>query len=254
MSDIKVIFEPTSDKPYIVIYKPKGLPSAPLTKEDKENALIKTAEIYPEVYNVNGRKDIEYGLLHRLDTATDGLLVIATTQKSYDFILNEQKEGRFSKFYKAKCTLNPNNKDMLDGFPPYVDTSFNKGDIINAISYFRPFGSGKKEVRPVTNNCGKAALKKIGKLKEYKTNITILEKGTKKCIVECKIQEGYRHQVRCHLAWVGLPIEGDDLYNGEYRAIDKKIAENEMKFSATKIIFEYPRGDLNSYEIAFTWT
>ena len=174
MSDIKVIFEPTIDKPYIVIYKPKDLPSAPLTINDKENALVKAAELYPEVYNVKGRKEIEYGLLHRLDTATDGLLVIATTQECYDFILEEQKEGRFSKFYKAKCTINPENKNTLDAFPPYTNTSYNRGDVIDAVSYFRPFGLGKKEVRPVTKECGKAALKKIGKLEEYKTNINIL--------------------------------------------------------------------------------
>ena len=40
---IEIIKEPTNDKPFLVIYKPKGLPSAPLTPVDTENALAQAA-------------------------------------------------------------------------------------------------------------------------------------------------------------------------------------------------------------------
>ena len=244
MERIKIVREPSVDKPYIVIWKPKNLPSAPLNENDKENALSQAGELYPELYNVVGRKNIEYGLLHRLDTATDGLLVIALNQDCYDFILNEQKEGRFIKYYKACCNIDYEKKE---GFPPYKEIIINEESTFSVSSYFRAYGIGKKEVRPVTKDSGKAALKKLGKLKEYTTEVHVLEKKKDKCLVECKILEGYRHQVRCHLSWIGLPIVGDKIYN-------KKNAENIMKFSATKVCFEYPRGDLNSHEIALTWT
>ena len=244
MERIKIISEPSEKKPYIVIWKPKDLPSAPLNEEDKENALSQAGELYPELYNVVGRKSIEYGLLHRLDTATDGLLVIALSQDCYDYILNEQKEGRFIKYYKALCNI---DYEKEEGFPSFDKIDFKERNTYKVSSYFRGYGSGKKEVRPVTKDSGKAALKKLGKLKEYTTSVNILEKKGNKCLVECKIVEGFRHQVRCHLAWIGLPIVGDKVYN-------KKNAENIMKFSATKVCFEYPRGDLNSHEIALTWT
>ena len=32
-------------------------------------------------------------------------------------------------------------------------------------------------------------------------------------IFKARIHRGYRHQVRCHLAWVGYPVRGDVLYN-----------------------------------------
>lgn len=241
MEKIKIIFEPTQKKPFLIINKPKGLPSAPLSKEDKNNALSQAIELFPEITNVTGRKEIEYGLLHRIDTQTDGILVIAVTQECYNFINNEQKEGRFVKYYKAEC-------DILKNF-----NGKNEGKIE---SYFRPFGPNSREVRPVTDESGTAALKKIGKKKLYSTFYKILEKKGGKCKVECKISEGYRHQVRAHLSWIGLPITGDNLYN----QLNKKNDSSEngtvsfMKFTASKIEFEYPRGDLNSYEIALTWT
>ncbi len=247
MDKIRIIYEPTDLKPFLVIYKPKNLPTAPLSEDDKNNALSQAIELYPQIKQVTGKKDIEYGLLHRLDTPTDGLIVIALNQETYDFLQNEQKEGRFIKYYTAKCSkLNEDISNFFHGFPkaPLNDSSH---FCLN--SMFRAYGPGNKEVRPVTKDSGKKALSKIGKEKNYTTEVNILSNSENECLVCCKIKEGFRHQVRCHLAWAGLPIIGDKLYNP-----DKKNAEEPLRFSATKIEFEYPKGDLNSYEITFTWT
>ena len=239
---IEIIKEPTEDKPFLVIYKPKGLPSAPLTAEDSENALSQAVAMFPEIKTVCGKKPIEYGLLHRLDTATDGLMVIAATQECFDFIMKEQAEGRFIKTYTAECNILPDNAKLLGGFPADIPI------LPEVSSYFRPYGEGRKEVRPVTEDSGKAALSKLGKKKLYTTKIEIQKLSDTRAIATCEITEGYRHQVRCHLAWAGYPVIGDQLYNS-----DKKNAEN-LLFSATKISFEYPRGDLNSYDRKDTWT
>ena len=250
---IDILKEPEPEKPFLVIYKPKGLASAPLTADDKDNALAQVLEAFPELREVRGKKEIEYGLLHRLDTATDGLMVIAATQECYDFLCEEQRQGRFIKYYQAQCDINADNAKMLGGFPP--DTPSSPKQSILVESYFRPYGEGRKEVRPVTEKSGKAALQKLGKAKLYTTEISILKKdeASARAEVECRIAEGYRHQVRCHLAWAGLPVIGDQLYNFVYKDSDKKKAEKLM-FSAIKISFEYPRGDLNSYDRKDTWT
>ena len=180
-------------------------------------------------------------------------MVIAANQECYDFLCNEQREGRFIKTYTARCDLIPDNAKRLGAFPPLLPLRGAQGtkQSILLTSFFRPYGEGRKEVRPVTEESGKAALNKIGKQKLYTTEITILseDKSSATAKVECRITEGYRHQVRCHLAWAGLPVRGDLLYNSQ----DIKKAENLM-FSATKISFEYPRGDLNSYDRKDTWT
>ena len=239
---IEILKEPTDVKPFLVIYKPKSLPSAPLTADDNENALTQACAMYPQIKSVCGKKEIEYGLLHRLDTATDGLMVIASSQECYDFLMTEQREGRFIKTYRAQCDIIPDNSEVLGGFPPVPSSPS------TVRSYFRPYGQGRKEVRPVTEESGKAALSKLGSKKLYTTKIEITRISDTRATALCEITEGYRHQVRCHLAWAGYPVVGDALYNS-----DKKNAEN-LLFSATKISFEYPRGDLNSYDRKDTWT
>lgn len=256
MEKIKVIKEPTSEKPFLVIWKPKGLPSAPLNKNDSNNAVVQAAELFEELKKVQGRKEIELGLLHRLDTATDGLLLIAATQECYDFLLSEQRDGRFIKTYTARCDIIPENAKILTGFPEekIFTKKIEEETFFTVESFFRPYGKHGGEVRPVTEKSGTAALKKIGNKKLYKTEIKITGKTEYAADAECTISQGFRHQVRCHLAWAGLPVQGDFLYNSQFKNIlDKKNAEKLM-FSATKISFYYPRGDLNSYDRKDTWT
>ena len=240
---IKIIHAPDSQKPFVIIDKPAGLPSAPLNENDKQNAFYQAAELFPQLLEVQGKKPVEHGLLHRLDTATAGLMIIAATQKCYDFLQEEQKEGRIIKTYLAECGL-PRNEtrvpEALEGHP------------IKITSYFRPYGPGRKEVRPVFPEDSEITLKKVEKKVLYTTNIEIKKINNEKntALVECSITNGYRHQVRCHLAWAGFPIVNDLIYNSN---TNKKSTE-QMHFCASKIQFEYPEGDLNSYDRKDTWT
>ena len=243
MNKIKIIHAPDSQKPFVIIDKPAGLPSAPLNESDKENAFSQAAELFPQLLNVKGKKEIEHGLLHRLDTATAGLMIIAATQECYDFLQQEQKEGRIIKTYLAECGLLRNEAVV----PELVE-----GQHIKLTSYFRAYGPGRKEVRPVFPDDSETALKKVEKKVLYTTKIKILKinKEENTAFVECSITNGYRHQVRSHLAWAGLPIIKDPVYN---TSTNKKSTE-QIHFCASKIQFKYPRGDLNSYDRKDTWT
>lgn len=259
MQKIKVISEPTDEKPFVIIYKPQGLPSAPL-KEDENSALTQAEKLFPEIKSVSGRKKIEYGLLHRIDTQTEGLLLIAASQFFYDNLQAQQADGKFIKTYLAECvsTLNKYENEK-PGYPPIEEKFHNeleKGKTVEIRSFFRNYGEGLKSVRPVTENSGKAALKKLGNQKEYSTKIKLLSKNESFYNFECKISSGYRHQVRCHLAWLDFPIVGDKIYN-----INEKNANfnEKMMFKASALEFinpitqkeekfnleYYPEGDLN---------
>ena len=244
---IKIISEPSSEKPFLVIYKPSGIPSAPLKSDDEENAFSYAAKLYPSILKVSSsqeRKAIEHGLLHRIDNVTSGLLLIAATQDFYDSMLIEQKNGRFYKTYKAECEDFLQNTEQLDGFPPVtkeihsIHNSLVCGDEVSVTSFFRNYGKGGTQVRPVTKDSNAAALKKLGKQVEYTTQIKRTEKSGDLISVECKINSGYRHQVRCHLAWLGFPIVGDSLYNAHYQNVSG-TDEVQIKFSATKLEFTY---------------
>ena len=231
MEKIRIVSAPDNSKPFVVIYKPSGLASAPLSAQDKDNALFQVIELFPEIKNVHGKKEIEAGLLHRIDTATSGLLLIATEQEFYDKLLEEQNSNNFIKYYRAICAVLKNHGE---GFPECGRfLKIKEGEEFGVESYFRYFGKGNKEVRPVLQNASKTILKKIGKLKLYTTNIKILKTTEENVEVMCSITQGFKHQVRCHLAWCGLPIIGDKVYN-------PYATENEeFLFEACGLEFEY---------------
>ena len=225
---MKIIKEITEDKPYLVLYKPSGLPSAPLSPDDKNNAFSKAAELYPCLLDVKGKKEIEHGLIHRLDTETSGLLIIAANQEYYEKLLQLQKEGKIIKTYTALCNVDLENAEKLGSFPPCENLFRPEEKFYCQQSFFRPYGDGRKEVRPVTEASSKIIQKKVGKSVIYQTNIECQAIENNQIKVKARISNGFRHQVRCHLAWMGLPVAGDKLYN-------YKNKEEDMKFFATQI-------------------
>ena len=235
---IKIIASPDSQNPFIVACKPKGIPSAPLSADDKNNALYFVSELFPEVKSVSGKKTVEYGLVHRIDTATDGLLLIAATQEAYDFFIEQQKNNLFIKRYKAVCDFTGNIQKTKDGFPYCAEyqklKKLKTGEIFcfTQQSLFRPFGIKGKEVRPVTQDSSDRILEKAG-TRLYTTEIR-LEKKENSYSAICEITNGYRHQVRCHLAWSGIAIKGDLIYN----PFSKE--GQEFSFTAFQLEFAHP--------------
>lgn len=243
---IQILHAPTAADPFAVIYKPRSLPSAPLAEQD-DSAFTQAAALFPELLTVDGRKQIEHGLLHRIDTVTEGILLIASTQQAYDFLLNAQETGAFTKWYTAKCDFIPNASSEAAGYPPPPAIPAN--DRLQAKtscemivrSFFRPFGMHNAQVRPVTPHSGKAALLKATK-QEYETRMTLTKNETVTAL--CRITKGYRHQVRCHLSWLGYPVHGDSLYNPN--------SEPQTPFCFTASSFSFPHpltNELYSFSI-----
>lgn len=228
MNSIRIIHEPSENEPYIIVYKPHNLPTAPLSIDDENNLLSLMIKKYPEIKNVKGRKEIEYGLVHRIDNVTSGLVLIACNQKFYNYIIDLQKDNKFIKEYKAIC-----QKSKPDNTFPEI--SYNKqGNRITITSYFRYFGPGRKEVRPVSLNSNKKILDKVGKLKEYTTEIFVLNESNDLIEVVCRINNGFKHQVRCHLAALGLPIKNDPLYSNSSEIDDIQFEAISLEFDGKK--------------------
>lgn len=155
---IEFLNKPSKENPFLVISKPSGLPTAPLSAQDTNNALYLAAQTFPEIFSVNGKKEIEHGLVHRIDTVTEGLILIATTQDAYENFINQQKSNNFTKFYTAICQKNQNKKE---GFPDFPQQNIFYQNEFQIQSYFRYFGQGRKEVRPVPiENLNKTQQKK----------------------------------------------------------------------------------------------
>jgi 23S rRNA pseudouridine1911/1915/1917 synthase len=148
------------DDDILVIDKPAGLPSAPLKRAPCQNrpaptALEQAAELFPVIRAVAGYAEWEFGLIHRLDTATRGLLLIAKNQQTFDFLRQEPANGKITKHYSAFCvrseTALPNSPPLPYPLALQLERLFagqsNTEELVCA-SRFRPWGKGGKEVRP----------------------------------------------------------------------------------------------------------
>lgn len=189
------------DKDFIVMYKPSLIPSVPLKTKCGGTFLDDVKLSFPEVASPFGKNPWEGGVIHRLDTPTSGLVLFARTQQGYDWILSEQSSDRVIKKYRATFS---DKRDVDEGFEPfpYGDVTREGGRIE---SYFRSFGKGAKSVRPVLANKRNIS----GRL--YTTYVTPETDNS----VICTLSRGFRHQVRCHMAWSGHPLIGDELYGAK---------------------------------------
>ena len=195
---------------YAIVYKPRSMHSAPLREGEDDTLLSWCERLVPAVSTVRGRKEIERGLLHRLDRDTEGLVLFAKTQRAYDAINESQEKGLFLKEYAALCA----------GPIPSVLGSRPLPFVVE--SGFRPFGPGRKAVKPVEVDSEGRPLR--GTVKElaldrgapYRTEVLFLKpvisSDFPRALAIARLARGFRHQIRCHLSWLGLPLVGDELY------------------------------------------
>ena len=235
------------EKDFLVVYKPSRMHSAPMTKSSSDNILLKWCiEIFPEIAGLPGMKAGEGGLLHRLDYETQGLVLVARSLLGIDALLAQQREGKIIKGYSA---LVSQRHDLLPGFPlvrPELPPSAlsGKADLSEPFwikSAFRPYGPGRKAVRPVLFE----TLPDENKLKRYETEIPEIKTLSQGVIsLHLRISKGFRHQIRCHLAWLGMPILNDSVYGGSV------YGNGLLALRATSLLFNDPStGQERSYSI-----
>ncbi len=204
-----IIFE---DDNIIVVNKVSNLPTVPLKNDDGKLTLLDLVEQYcPNVCSFTGYSDHEGGVLHRLDTPTSGLVLIAKNKKSFDFLREKQKENLFTKRYRVKSEK---SDELLDGFRafPYDNVVNNKEITIKSL--FRHYGKGRKSVRPVLTDYPKQIVEKASST-QYSTNVRYIKDIDGIYYFNCSLTNGFRHQIRVHLAWSGYPLVGDVLYGAK---------------------------------------
>ena len=221
---------------FAVIFKPPKMHSVPVGNKNNDTQLEWFASQSPV-----------FDLVHRLDFETHGLVLAARNEKIFQFFKVLQANGDFVKEYSAICvhTNTPVNPSApipnYTTFPPPpalsgLNPSKEKPLIID--SFFRPFGPGRKQVRPVIDDRKKQ--KEIAKDRGgcYRTEIT----GINGNVFTARIKRGFRHQIRCHLAWAGFPILNDELYG-------LNPAAGELALRAHALFFTDPSGKRREYRV-----
>ena len=268
---------------WAVVYKPPHLPTAPL-RADERNTLVYWFLHSPEVQKqsaeyglrsreaqVRGKKAIEEGLLHRLDTDTRGLVLFAKDQAVYDFLAARQEAGQMIKNYCA--FVEPNRVPEIDNGYGFGATELSmlkerstaqKGIAaqeqvvvqeriaaqlpLTLESQFRNFGPGAKRVVPVFP--GSRHYKKDGRLYTTVIEAADILPSPPLIRVRCRLSRGYRHQVRVHLAAVGLPIVGDPLYAPQGAEAQPESGQVSLQLYAVSLAFPDPENPRQSIRVA----
>ena len=128
------------------------------------------------------------GLLQRLDKYTSGLLLVAKNHEAHLGIQSQITRHSLDKIYLAFC----------DGIPKEPEGFIEAP--IGAVHH--PFQK-------------KMGVFEGGESKQAKTEYLCIEKGNEGCLLGIKLHTGRQHQIRVHLAHIGHPLRGDQLYGGK---------------------------------------
>jgi 23S rRNA pseudouridine1911/1915/1917 synthase len=189
------------DAGLLVLNKPSGIPSAPLSSEETETAVGAALAHDPAIAQAQiGRGGLEPGLLHRLDTGTSGLLAFARTQDSYEHYHRAWRERRVRKTYRAIAPAlaaldRPRELRLWMG---HDDHSAKKMKVIEG--YVPGQAAAVRGIR--------------GKPLETLTRIERITTQGALADYRIEIETGVMHQIRCTLAHLGAPILGDPIYGG----------------------------------------
>ena len=203
--NFEVVFE---DDSVIVVSKPSGLivhPGSGIANGTLVNGL---AAQFPDLREIGDPTRL--GLVHRLDKGTSGLLIVARTPEALENLKFQMQERHVHRQYFA----------IVAG---HVESS--KG-VVDA-----PLGRDPKNpLKRAIINSGKYARTHYEIDQKY-------ESPFKVSMLNCRLETGRTHQIRVHLAAIGHPVLGDELYGGR----TSFNVENRLALHAQILTFLHPK-------------
>ncbi|HOU76275.1 MAG TPA: RNA pseudouridine synthase [Candidatus Dojkabacteria bacterium] len=215
---------------FIFVTKPFGLPSTFKNDYDNSDCAVKqVVDIYPELKSVMGYREREGGLLYRLDNDTGGLLVFCRNNNIFNNYKRLQEYGKLYKKYVAvvETRADSNYQGFVVDFSEksldevFIDKSYSQ---FNLFDKFVNFGSNefyRINFKIIHSRKTKRRMEVVKSRRDskYITYFTFSGKKNNYMFLEIYIQRGIRHQIRVHLASIGLHIVNDKLY-GKSNIID----------------------------------
>jgi 23S rRNA pseudouridine1911/1915/1917 synthase len=174
---IEIIYE---DETLVVVNKPAGLvvhPAAGIHSGTLANALAYHFQQLPD-----SGAGVRPGIVHRLDKATSGLLVVAKTEAALEHLSDQFRDRTVFKSYVA----------LVHG---QVKTDSGRID--------QPLARDPtNRTRMAVVRAGRSALS-IYRVRQRFNRFTLLD---------VELKTGRTHQIRVHLAWLKHPVVADETY------------------------------------------
>lgn len=198
---LDIVYE---DEALLVVNKPAGLVVHPAPGHAGGTLVNGLLAYCPQIAEVGGPE--RAGIVHRLDKDTSGLIVVAKDEATHAALQRQFKRRGVSKTYLA----------LVEGQvqPPE--------GIIEA-----PIGRDRvRRKRMMVTPSGRQA----------RTTYRVLEYFADHTLLEVQPVTGRTHQIRVHLAWLGYPVVGDDVYG--YRR--QRLLQGRHFLHAARLRFTHP--------------
>ncbi|RPJ66125.1 RNA pseudouridine synthase [Alteromonas sediminis] len=173
-----------ADEHIIVVNKPSGLLSVPGRVEAHQDSIAyRVSRVYPEA-----------GIVHRLDMATSGVMVLSRSKAAHQHLSYQFASRITQKRYYARLYGTPTSHSGVINIPLSVDYPNRPKQKVD-------WKSGKEAV----------------------TCFRVIQQEAHGVLVELHPITGRSHQLRMHMRELGTPILGDRLYSppASVEAVDK---------------------------------
>ncbi len=199
--DVPVVF---IDEHLLVVDKPAGL-IVHLGSGPPEPTLVDALADRA----AGGTDDRRPGIVHRLDRDTSGLLVVARNDAVHAALQDMLRRREVSREYLA----------LVSGRPE------SRSGTIDA-----PIGRDRSNRTLMSTNTDVP--------KEAVTHFTVVEELPGVTLLDVRLETGRTHQIRAHLAELGLPVCGDRAYGGA--ACGERLGLERQFLHSQKLMFRHP--------------
>jgi 23S rRNA pseudouridine1911/1915/1917 synthase len=193
---IDILYE---DDELIAVNKPAGQPVHPLTHTELGTLMNGMVARYPELAAI-GDQPLMAGALHRIDTGTSGLVLVARTQAAFDHLRDQFAKQTVDKVYYA----------LVEGLVK------EPGKLVQELVHGPSSQCKMMDLETWRVEHGK--WREPARIFHAETFYKPLEQRHTMTLLEVLIRTGVTHQIRCQLACAGHPIVNDTWYGAKSRA------------------------------------
>ena len=209
---IDIIYE---DPDLLVINKPSGMVVHPAP--GNYTGTLVNALLYHTKGSLSGIGGvIRPGIVHRIDKDTSGLLVVAKNDAAHKALSEELEYHGVTREYHALCRGGFSNDEGT------VDAPIGRHPI-----------DRKKMAVLLGSDLAKPAV----------THYTVLERFGDVSYIKLNLETGRTHQIRVHMAYIGHPLLGDEVYTSTKTRFEKQHAPlfDGQILHAKRLSFTHPK-------------
>ena len=214
---VKLVYE---DDALLAFDKPCGMAVHPLMRGETGTLMNGVAARFPECIPL-GDHPLMAGALHRIDSGTSGLVLVARNQEAFDALRQQFSEKTVEKTYLALVEGN-----VVDGGTLENDLAHDP-----TLPYCRMIDSRHNRLTKIQ----RTKLRPLHAVTSYRPIAHTVVENEERTLLEITIFTGVTHQIRAQLALAGIHIINDRLY-GAF-AIENQIGHCLHAFRAS---FRHP--------------